>query len=148
MAKEKLTKLPAAGTLRVWWIPQVPGKPFHVAVASPLEAKKLLIVLAKYDLFQFHHNIKGDYSNAGGLEEVSRDGRNWYEWNNEDNRDINEMSLEELQGPAPGPEAKASADPMVEAANGLHDQLSNINDTIRSGFQELMQQLAHSLGGR
>lgn len=148
MAKEKLTTLPAAGTLRVWWIPQVPCAAFHVAVGSPIEAKKLLIVLAQYDKFQWDHKIKGDYCNTGGLEEVMRDGRGWYEWNNKDNRDINEMSLEELQGPAPGPEAKASADPMVEAANGLHDQLSNINDTIRSGFQELMQQLAHSLGGR
>lgn len=102
MAKEKLTKLPAAGTLRVWWIPQVPGKPFHVAVASPLEAKKLLIVLAKYDLFQFHHNIKGDYSNAGGLEEVSRDGRNWHdwhEWHDQEDRDISELTLKELQEP-------------------------------------------------
>lgn len=73
------------GDLRVWWIPQVPGKPFHVDVASPDEAKKLMVVLADYDLFQFKNRIKPDYSNAGGLECYSQTGDGqWCEWYDEE----------------------------------------------------------------
>jgi len=64
--------------LRVWWIPQVPMEPFHVEVETPEEAKKLLGILADYDLFQLDHNVKPDYSNAGGLE-MFVDGE-WEEW--------------------------------------------------------------------
>jgi hypothetical protein len=74
------------GGLRVWWIPQVPGKQFHVCVKSVDEAKLLLVVLADYDAFQFHNNIKPDYCNAGGLEEF--DGADWCEWYNEEGDDI------------------------------------------------------------
>ena len=54
--------------LRVWWIPQVPGRPFHVPVSSVQEGVRIMDVLAKYDRFQFDNNIKPDYCNAGGLE--------------------------------------------------------------------------------
>ena len=68
------------GDLRVWWIPQIPSNPFHVAVDTPQEAKKLLTVLADYDLFQFENKIKPDYSNAGGLEVYSTQDHEWSEW--------------------------------------------------------------------
>ena len=55
------------GDLRVWWIPQIPGQPFYVDVASIDEGWWLLDVLANYDLFQLRNNIKPDYSNGGGL---------------------------------------------------------------------------------
>lgn len=72
------------GDLRVWWIPQVPGKPFRVPVTSPAEAKKLILVLAEYDAFQFNNNIKPDYCNAGGLECFSQDGDGeWWDWYDE-----------------------------------------------------------------
>lgn len=67
--------------LKVWWIPQVPGKPFEVEVSSVEEAAKLLTVLADYDAFQFENNIKPDYSNAGGLNELI-DGE-WVSWEDE-----------------------------------------------------------------
>jgi hypothetical protein len=54
--------------LRVWWIPQVPGKPFEVLLSSFAQAKVLLESLAQYDLFQLAHNIKPDFSNAGGVQ--------------------------------------------------------------------------------
>ena len=54
-------------SLRVWWIPQVPMQPFFVHVANIDEGRKLLEVLAAYDAFQYEHNVKPDYSNAGGL---------------------------------------------------------------------------------
>lgn len=76
---DKLTvKNDSNKNLRVWWIPQIPMEPFRVLVDSVEEAKKLLKVLANYDLFQFEHNIKPDYCNIGGLEEF--DGKEWCDW--------------------------------------------------------------------
>ena len=74
------------GDLRVWWIPQVPGQPFHVPVASVAEARLLVDALAAYDAFQYRNRIKPDYSNAGGLE-VFEDGE-WCEWSDEDGDEI------------------------------------------------------------
>ena len=54
--------------LRVWHIPQVPGKPFHVETDSLQEAFKIKNALADYDLFQYENNVKGDYANANGIE--------------------------------------------------------------------------------
>lgn len=80
-----------AGALRVWWIPQIPGKSFHVDVASPAEAKKILAVLTNYDIFQFENRIKPDYCNAGGLECYRQpgtwaegDSEDWCEWESEE----------------------------------------------------------------
>jgi hypothetical protein len=64
---------PKHGDIRVWWIPQIPGKPFTVDVGSArnpadlLFAKRLLTILAAYDFFQLENRIKPDFSNAGGL---------------------------------------------------------------------------------
>ena len=71
-------------TLRVWWIAQVPASDvFYVDVDSEKEGAKLLKILADYDLFQFNNNIKPDYSNAGGLEQLAEDGE-WEAWYVED----------------------------------------------------------------
>ena len=83
--------------LRVWWIPQIPMKAFHVPVESPKEAKKILDVLAKCDLFQLENNIKPDFCNAGGLEafEDDSDGDGnpgWCEWYDESGRTIDEIN--------------------------------------------------------
>lgn len=64
--------------LRVFWIPQVPMKPFYVSVASVEEGVKIMDILGEYDQFQFDNNIKPDYSNVGGLE-MNEDGA-WCEW--------------------------------------------------------------------
>jgi hypothetical protein len=75
--------------LRVWWIPQVPGKPFHVGVDTVAEGVKIMAVLARYDAFQFDNNIKPDYCNAGGLEmwDTNFDGEgnaDWCSWYDEE----------------------------------------------------------------
>jgi hypothetical protein len=72
--------------LRIWWVPQIPMKPFRVSVANLAQAKLLLKTLADYDRFQFENNVKPDYCNAGGLE-VFRDG-DWEEWESDDGRAI------------------------------------------------------------
>jgi len=53
---------------RVWWIPQVPGRPFEATVASYRDGKALEDILGRYDAFQFEQRIKGDYCNAGGVQ--------------------------------------------------------------------------------
>ncbi len=65
--------------LRVWHIPQVPMQiNFKVPVKNVEEAKKIINVLADYDLFQYENKIKPDYSNASGLEEY--ENGEWAEW--------------------------------------------------------------------
>lgn len=83
---------PHIGDLRVWWIPQLPGKPFHISVTTPAEAKKVLCVLADYDLFQLEHNIKPDFCNAGGLEVYLGRAQGWESWSNENGEEIDEVS--------------------------------------------------------
>lgn len=76
--------------LRVWWIPQVPGKAFNVDVDSIREGAKLMSTLAAYDLFQYDNNIKPDYSNAGGLimfdpeDKVDGPDGSWVDWYDEE----------------------------------------------------------------
>ncbi len=55
------------GDLQVWWIPQVPMKPFEVKVSSIDEGRKIVTVLADYDAFQYENKIKPDYCNTGGI---------------------------------------------------------------------------------
>ena len=83
------------GELRIWWIPQVPMKPFHIKVKNIGEAKLILNTLAEYDKFQFYNRIKPDYSNAGGLEIFN--GEEWEEWHNEVGMDIDELLKEEIE---------------------------------------------------
>ena len=86
--------------LRVWWIPQIPMKAFHVDVQTPEEAEKLLNVLADYDLFQYENRVKGDYANAGGLHYWDEEESDWLEWYYDDESsefhgmDINEIMQE------------------------------------------------------
>jgi hypothetical protein len=52
---------------KLWWIPQVPMKPFEVEIASIDEGRKLSTILANYDKFQFENKVKPDYCNVGGI---------------------------------------------------------------------------------
>lgn len=75
--------------LQVWWIPQVPMRPFDVEVASIEEAAKIMTVLADYDRFQFENNIKPDYCNTGDLrvwdEDADGEGNpGWVDWYDEE----------------------------------------------------------------
>ena len=72
--------------LRVFWIPQIPMKSFHVPVESLEQAAKILNVLAAYDLFQYENQVKGDFCNQGGLEKLDEKDNTdspygtWVEW--------------------------------------------------------------------
>ena len=91
---------PKIGDLRVWWIPQVPGSPFHVPVKSIDEAKLTLNTLAQYDIFQINHKIKYDCCNAGGLEvyEDNEGQFEWCEWMSEDGDMIDDLRLKKSNG--------------------------------------------------
>lgn len=71
---------PEPGDLIVWHIPQVPGKPFKIQVASIEEGRELQSVLASYDLFQYRNRIKPDYANVNGLSTWEDDGEGNYDW--------------------------------------------------------------------
>ena len=52
--------------LRVWWIPQIGiGQTFYIPVETVEDGKKMMDILAAYDLFQLQNNVKPDYSNVG-----------------------------------------------------------------------------------
>ena len=76
------------GDLQVWWIPQVPMEPFTVSVSSVAEGVRIMDILADYDMFQLAHNIKPDYSNAGGIRRwCANDGDGvpgWEDWFDEE----------------------------------------------------------------
>ena len=105
--KKKQLKTNPPIRMRLWWIPQVPMKPFHVymddsslipyqppqkmRIAIMVElAKDKYRLLANYDQFQFENNIKPDYCNAGGLEILNPDGE-WEEWYDENGDDISDL---------------------------------------------------------
>ena len=86
--------------MRVWWNPQVGNcnESMFIPVKDELEAKKILDTLAVYDMFQYKNNIKGDYSNAGGVEML--ENGEWCDWYNDCSDfyydDIDEYIQEEL----------------------------------------------------
>lgn len=86
-----MTTDPKIGDLRVWWICQVPGKPFYVPVPNLDTAALLLGTLARYDQFQLDNRIKPDYCNAGGLEVFGDlggdDGPSWSDWYDDETGD-------------------------------------------------------------
>lgn len=79
--------------LKIYWIPQVPMKAFERPVSSPQEAKKILELLADYDIFQFENKVKPDYSNSGGLQVF--DGEDWVDWEDENGDNIDDAEFED-----------------------------------------------------
>ena len=66
--------------LRVWHIPQVLGKPFYVYTDDIREAKKIMDILASYDLFQFENRIKSDFTNMNGVQMWDDAEQRWVAW--------------------------------------------------------------------
>lgn len=66
--------------LRVWWIPQIPMKAFYIPVETPEEGKKIMYVLAAYDMFQLENNVKPDFCNTGGLQMYNEEEKEWEDW--------------------------------------------------------------------
>jgi hypothetical protein len=74
--------------MRVWHIPQIPGKAFKVNVKDEVEARKIIDILSMYDQFQFQERIKGDFSNICGVEVFNNKSKEWEDYeNNTENKD-------------------------------------------------------------
>ena len=86
---------PKIGDLRVWHIPQIPGKQFFVPVKDIEQAKLVQDALADYDLFQLANRIKPDYANASGLMiyEDYGAGPEWIEWYDDEGNGIDDYEL-------------------------------------------------------
>jgi len=82
MDAKKVEGMPSNGDLRVWWVPQVPMKAFHVTVSSLQFGVEVMDALARYDAFQFDNRVKPDYCNAGGIQ-IFDDGE-WVDWYDEE----------------------------------------------------------------
>lgn len=80
--------------LRVWHIPQIPMQPFTVDVASITEGRRILDILASYDLFQYENRIKPDYCNASGLSMWNAEDEQWEDFDPEDEFDVEELPVE------------------------------------------------------
>lgn len=77
--------------LRVWWNPQVGvSKIFYIPVESPEEGKKVMDMLAAYDMFQLQENLKPDFANAGGLQMFDETENEWTDWYLEDDEEFYE----------------------------------------------------------
>ena len=76
--------------LRVWWIPQVNVNvgAFYVPVKSVEEGKKVMDILAAYDIYQEQNDIKPDYTNAGGLQRWNVNSQDWEDWDMETEYDF------------------------------------------------------------
>lgn len=79
---------------RIWRIPQVPMKAFHVEVGSVAEAKKLLTLLDDYDEYQFTHNVRHKCMTAGCLE-YYKDGK-WHNWFSKDGYGVGKYTYKQL----------------------------------------------------
>jgi hypothetical protein len=67
--------------LRVWHIPQVGcGATYYVPVETPEEGKKVMDILAAYDMFQLENRIKPDYANVSGLQQFNEEDQEWEDW--------------------------------------------------------------------
>ncbi|MBU5333586.1 hypothetical protein KQI61_15410 [Anaerocolumna aminovalerica] len=67
--------------LRVWHIPQVGcSATFYIPVATLEEGKKVIDILAAYDLFQLENNIKPDFANVSGLQMFNEEDQEWEDW--------------------------------------------------------------------
>lgn len=67
--------------LRVWHIPQVGhNATIYIPVETLEEGKKVLDILACYDLFQYENKIKPDFANASGLEMLNEEIQEWEDW--------------------------------------------------------------------
>lgn len=74
--------------IKVWWIPQVPGKPFEVTVPDLDTAILMCNALADYDTFQYENRIKPDYSNAGGIQYRLEGDDDWEDIDYEDEEEV------------------------------------------------------------
>jgi hypothetical protein len=74
--------------LRIWHMPQIGcDATIYIPVETLEESKKILDILACYDLFQLENNIKPDFSNVSGLQIFDEETQEWEDWHLETDDD-------------------------------------------------------------
>lgn len=68
MTEFDMTGTPQEGDLRVWYIPQLPSKPFIFPVPDIDTALIVSDAIVGLSIHEFENNIKPDYSDALGIE--------------------------------------------------------------------------------
>lgn len=83
--------------LRVFHIPQIgmKGKPFTFPVSSIEEAKKMILLIDVYDIYQYENHIKPDFCNMTDLEVWNEAENEWETWYDEDGNTIGEAMEEQ-----------------------------------------------------
>jgi len=68
--------------LRVWHMPQLGyDVAIYIPVETVVEGKKVMDILAAYDLFQLEKKLKPDYANMNGLQKFNEEENEWDDWN-------------------------------------------------------------------
>lgn len=62
---------------KVWYIPQIPGKPFEVERDTAREAFAALDMLGSFSFFEYTNKVKPDYADAGGVSEWNEAEQEW-----------------------------------------------------------------------
>ena len=73
---------PTEGSIRVWYIPQVPMEAFEVDVPDLATAQLVLNTLGKFSYFEYTRRVKPDYADFGGIHRYEKDldgGLDWFE---------------------------------------------------------------------
>ena len=72
--------------LRVWWTPQVPGKPFYHYINKVSEGVKVMGILSDYDKFNGIESVGGIQMLMGG--NISNDD-DWVSWRDKETGEEN-----------------------------------------------------------
>lgn len=64
-------------SFRFWYIPQIPMKAYEREFKTLEEAKTALDMVIEFSTFEFENNVKGAYSDAGGVSEFNPFDGEW-----------------------------------------------------------------------
>lgn len=85
---------PVEGDIQIWYIPQIPGKPYTVNVLSRDlgEAYRILDAIIGLSIFEFENKVKPDYADAAGICRWESDGDGGFNWYEVDEEEIEEAT--------------------------------------------------------
>lgn len=81
---------PTEGDLQVWYVPQIPMKPFEVSVPDLPTARLVLDALCEFSAYEYENRVKPDYADAGGIARWESDGEGGYGWFDVDDDELEE----------------------------------------------------------
>ncbi|QSL99815.1 hypothetical protein SEA_ODAY_71 [Gordonia phage ODay] len=82
-----MTETPQPGDLKIWYIHQVPGKPYSQAVPDIATGQAILDAVYQVALFGLEHRWWPDFANMGGISRYEKydDGdEGWFDLDDEE----------------------------------------------------------------